>query len=123
MTRDVLRISDGILRYDRRDFAKGEIVRAVEHSAVRIAASVDEVVLRFLRRRDKHTRPVEILRDLRLWRFWPEVAEEDDERIAFCRLYFVEGGEHILFVLHCRLRFVDVAFVFERGDDCFAPFL
>ena len=80
------------------EVAHPEVVRAVEHAAVGVAAAVDEVAVA-LGCRDEHDGPVEALGDERLGGLGAEVAEEHGEGVAAGLHGLVDGGEHVLLVL------------------------
>ena len=86
--------------------AQAEVVGAVEHAAVSIAAAVDEVLACLFRSGHIHDRAVELARNQRLRRLWAEVAEEDDKGIAASVLGFFDSGQHVLLVLDRLFYFV-----------------
>ena len=114
----VLRVADRILGHHGLDLAQAEVVRAVEHAAVRVAAAVDQVVHALLGGGGVHDRAVKVLRDKRLGSLGAEVAEEHDESGAARGLHVLDGAEHILLVLHGDLALVDLsAELLMRGGD------
>lgn len=86
--------------------AQAEVVRAVEHAAVGIAAAVDEVLAGLFRSGHVHDRAVELAGNQGLRRLRAEVAEEDDEGIAAGVLGFLDGGQHVLLVLDGLFHFI-----------------
>ena len=85
-----------------------EVVGAVEHAAVGVAAAVDEVAVA-LGGGHEHAGAVEVFGDQGLGRLGAEVAEEDDQRVAAGGLDVVDGLEHVLLVLNGDGALVDVA--------------
>lgn len=85
-----------------------EVIRTVQHAAVRIAAAVDQVAVA-LGGSHEHTRAVKILGDEGLRGLGAEVTEEDDEGIALRRFDVSDGLEHVIFVLDSDGTFVHAA--------------
>ena len=98
--------ADRILGDEGLEVAQAEVVRAVEHAAVGIAAAVDEVLASLFRSGHVHDRAVELAGNQGLRRLRAEVAEEDDEGIAAGVLGFLDGGQHVLLVLDGLLHFI-----------------
>jgi len=85
-----------------------EVIRTVQHAAVRIAAAVDQVAVA-LGGCDKHARAFKILGDERFGRFRAEVSEEDDKGVAACRVDVGNGLQHIVLVFDGHGTFVHAA--------------
>ena len=98
--------ADRILGDEGLEVAQAEVVRAVEHAAVGIAAAVDEVLASLFRSGHVHDRAVELAGNQGLRRLRAEVAEEDDEGIATGVLGFLDSGQHVLLVLDGLLHFI-----------------
>ena len=88
--------------------AHTEVIRAVQHAAVSVAAAVDEIAVA-LGGCDEHARAVKILGDERFGGLGAEVAEEDDEGIAVRGLDVGDGPEQVGFVLDGDGTFVHAA--------------
>ena len=114
---ELFRRADRILGDEGFEVAQAEVVGAVEHAAVSIAAAVDEVLARLFSCGHIHDRAVELARDQRLRRLRTEVAEEDDEGIAAGVLCFFDSGQHVLLVLDGLLHFIEVAVFLLVGRD------
>ena len=124
LVRQLIRRADGIFRDVALQVAHTQIVGAVQHTAVSVAAAVNHVAVAF-RRCHKHARAVEILCNQRFGGFRAEVAEEHDRRVALVRLQLLNRLEHVLLVLHRRLDFDDVELLLaalfrNRGTALFA---
>ena len=113
--RDVLGGADGVLGDPGLEMAHPEVVGAVEHAAVGVAAAVDKVVAGLLGGGDVHAGAVEILGDEGLGGLGAEVAEEDHEGVAAGGLDVVDGLEHIELVLDGGLALVDVDAALSAG--------
>ena len=98
--------------------AHAEVIRTVQHAAVRVAAAVDEVAVA-LGGCHEHARAVKIPGDERFGRLGAEVAEEDDEGIAVRGLDVGDGLEHVGFILDGDGTFVHAALA-GFGDVCAA---
>ena len=89
--------------------AQVQIVGTVEHSAVGITASVNQIVARFFGSRNKHARSVKKLCNLCFGGLRSKVSKEHDQSIASGRFYLVNGFEHVLFVFNSCLCFVETS--------------
>ena len=78
--------------------AHAEVVGAVEHAAVGVAAAVNQVAVA-LGRRHEHAGAVKVLGDQGLGGLGAEVAEEDHQRVAAGRLDILHRLEHVELVL------------------------
>lgn len=85
-----------------------EVVRAIRHAAIRIAAAADEVAAA-LGSRDEHTRTVEVFCNQGLRRLRAEVAKKDDKRIAGGRFDVGNGFEHVSLIFAHDGAFIDAA--------------
>ena len=114
---DILGGADGILGDVALEMAHAEVVGAVEHAAVGVAAAVDEVAVT-LGGGNEHAGAVEVLGNQRLGRLGAEVAEEDNQRVDAGGLHVVDSLEHVGLVLNGDGALIDVA---AAGlDDGFA---
>ena len=82
------------------DGSKMEIVACVQHAAKGVAPTLQKIVLRFLRGRYKHLRPVKMFGEKSLSDFRPEIAEINAKRIAARSLYIIKGLDHMNLALH-----------------------
>ena len=88
----------------------GEVVAAVEHTAIGVATAVDHVAVA-LSGRDEHARAMELLGDERLGGLRTEVAKEHDEGVAASLAHLFDGLEHILLILYCSLAVIYLALI------------
>ena len=88
----------------------GQVVRAVEHTAISVATAVNHVAVA-LSSRNEHARTVEFLGDERLRSLRTEVAQEHNQCIAASLLHLVESFQHVLLVLNSGLALVKFAFI------------
>ena len=79
--------------------AHPQVVRAVEHAAVGIAAAVDEVAVTFSGS-DEHAGAFELLRDQRFGGLGAEVSQEDHQGVAAGGLHVLHGLEHVQLIFH-----------------------
>ena len=112
---DVLGGADGILGDPGLEVAHAEVVGAVEHAAVGVAAAVDKVLAGLLGGGGVHDRAVEVLGDEGLGGLGAEVAEEDDQGVAAGGLDLVDGLEHVELVLDGGLALVYVEAALGTG--------
>ena len=109
--------ADGVLGDIALEVAHAEVVRAVEHAAVGVAAAIDEVAVA-LGRRHKHAGAVKVFGDEGLGRFGAEVAQKYRQRVAAGGLGLGHSGEHVLLVFDGSLHLDDVkALGLARRDD------
>jgi len=106
--RDILRRADRILGDVALQVPHTEVIRTVQHTAVRIAAAVDQVAVA-LGGSHEHTRAVKISGNERFRRLRAEVAKEDDKGVAACRVDVGDGLEHIVLVFDGHGAFVHAA--------------
>ena len=85
-----------------------EVVRAIQHAAIRIAAAADEVAAA-LGSRDEHARIVKVFCDQGLRRLRAEIAKKDDKRIAGGRFDIGNGFEHVSLIFDRDGAFIDAA--------------
>ena len=104
----LLRRADGRFGNVRLQVAHAQIVGAVQHAAVRVAAAVDHISVA-LGRRHEHARAVKVGGDQRFRRFRAKVAKEDHQRAAAVRLHVGHGGKHVLLVFHRHRALVQLA--------------
>ena len=90
--------ADRIIRDVRPQLAQADVVGGVEHAAIGIAASVDEIFSCLLGGGREHDRAVEALGQDGRRPFGAEVAQEDDQGVDAGRLDFVQGLEGVLLV-------------------------
>ncbi len=88
----------------------GEVVAAVEHTAISVAAAVDHVAVA-LSGRDEHAGAMELLGDECLGGLRSKVAKEHDEGVAASLAHFLDSLEHILLVLYCGLAVIYLALI------------
>ena len=112
--RDILRRADRILGDIALQMAHAEVIRTVQHTAVRIAAAVDQVAVA-LGGSHEHTRAVKISGNERFRRLRAEVAKEDDKGVAACRVDVGNGLQHIVLVFDGHGAFVHAALT-SLGD-------
>ena len=75
-----------------------EVVGAVQHTAVRVAAAVDHVAVAFGSSHEHHG-AVELFGDQGLGRFGTEVAQEDASGVAAGGVQLIHRLEHVQLVL------------------------
>ena len=100
--------SDRVGRDIRFQVAHTEIVRAVQHTAVSVAASADKVVARLLGCRRVHHRSVKILCNKRFGSLGTKVPQEHNQRVAARCFRLIDSLEHIDFVFNRGLALVNV---------------
>ncbi len=119
--RAVLRVADRVFRDVGLDVPQLQVVAGVQHAAVSVAASADEVVLALFRCCAEHHRAIApVLREQGLGDLRSEVAEEYAERVAARRVHVRERVHHVDLALDDRDRaLVDVfrAVLFRVGFD------
>ena len=109
----------GILRDEGFQTPHSQIIGAVQHTAVGVAPTVNQILPGFLCGGGVHTRTVEILCNQRLGRLRAEIAQKDHKRVAARGLHVLYRLQHILFVLHRHRAFVDLRTGFSaRGGYC-----
>jgi hypothetical protein len=91
---DVGRRAHGVLGDVGRDVAHAQVVGAVEHAAVGIAAAAHQVAVA-LGGAHVHARAIEALGDEGLGGLGPEVAQEHAERVRAGVGGLLDGGQHI----------------------------
>ena len=104
---DLLGGAHRILRNVALEMTHAQVIGAVEHAAVSVAAAVDHITVA-LGSRHEHARAVEVLGDQSFRSFRTEVAQEHGQRVAASLVHFGHGLEHVLFVFDGGLRFVDL---------------
>ena len=110
--------ADGVLGDIAPEMAHAEVIRAVEHTAVGVAAAIDKVSVP-LGGGHEHAGAVKVFGDEGLGRLGAEVAEEDDQGVAARGLHVFDRFEHVLLVFHRDGTFIDIA---AAGfDDGLAP--
>ena len=90
--------------------AHAEVVRAVEHTAISVATTVDHVAVAFSSS-NKHARTVEVLCNKSFGSLRTEVAEEHYESVASSFFHFCHCLEHIFLILDSCLTVKEFAFV------------
>ena len=118
---DILRGAHGIGGDIGLEMAHAQVVGAVEHAAVGVAAAVDEVLAAFLSGSHIHDGAVKPLGDERFRRLGTEVAQEHHQGIAARALYFVHGFEHILLIFHRGFAFVQIQSLALAGGHDGSP--
>ena len=110
-------VADGIFRDIALQVAHAQVVGAVQHSAVGVAAAVDHVAVAF-RRGHEHHGAVEVLRHQGFRRFRTEVSEEHAGSVALVGLQLFNSLQHIIFIFHRGLDLHEIdLFVSQlRGD-------
>ena len=88
------------------DVSHSQVVGTVEHSAVGIAAAVDQISVS-LCRAGVHHRAFELLGNQGLRRFRAEVAKEDYQSIAAVFFYIIKGFQGIVFILNCNRALIE----------------
>ena len=104
---DFLSGADRILRNMSADLAHTEVVRAVEHTAVSVATSINQVFAGFLSGSSVHDRAVKTLCNQGFRGFRAEVAEEYAQSITSGFLNLIDCLQHIQFILNSSLCLVD----------------
>ena len=95
----VLGIAHRIVRDISLGVPKGQIVARIQHAAVSITASVNEILLGFLGSGAEHLRAVKVLGQQGFRNLRTEVAEIDAEGVAAVCFDVVQGIYHINFGL------------------------
>ncbi len=108
--RNVISGSYRILRNIALEVAHSEVVGAVQHTAVSIAAAVDHVAVT-LGSSHEHYGAVEVLSDQSLGSLGTEVAEENYKCVALSLLNILNRLEHIKLVLHSYGTLIEVTLV------------
>ena len=99
------------------EMAHTQVVGAVEHAAVSIAAAIDEVAVP-LGGGSVHAGTVKVLGNQRLRRFGAEVAQEDGQGVASGGFDLLDSLQHVLLIFHGRLALVDIrALGLAGGSD------
>ena len=108
--RDVISGTYRIFRNIALEVAHSEVIRAVQHAAVSIAAAVDHIAVT-LGSCYEHNRAVKVLRDQGLGSLGTEVSEEYYECVALCLVNIIYGLEHIKLVLNRYGTLIEVTLV------------
>ena len=111
----ILRRSDGIFRDITFQMPHSQIVGAVQHSAVGVTASVNQIVTAFFSGGGVHYGTVKVFCNQRFRGFGTKVAQKNDKCIASGGFGFLHRFQHIRFVFHGGFAFVNVGSVCLTG--------
>src|SRR5699024_3629998 len=93
----------GILGDDSLQLAQTQVIGAVQHTAVSVAAAVTQVVAVLFGSSHIHHRAVELLGNQGLGGLGTKVAQENHQCITFSSPGLSNGFQHILFVFNSLL--------------------
>ena len=105
---DVLRRAHGVLRDVALQMAHPQVVGAVEHTAVGVAAPIDEVAVP-LGGGHEHTGAVKVFGNEGLGGLGAEIAQEHHQGVAAVLVHIGQGFQHIQLVLNGDRALVEVA--------------
>ena len=105
---DVLRRAHGVLRDVALQMAHPQVVGAVEHTAVGVAAPIDEVAVP-LGGGHEHTGAVKVFGNEGLGGLGAEIAQEHHQGVAAALVHIGQGFQHIQLVLNGDRALVEVA--------------
>ena len=98
--RALLRVSHGVFGNIGLDLPKLQVVAGVQHAAVSVAPSADQVISAFLRRGDKHGGAVKVFCQESLGNFRAKIAQVHHQSVAPGLFYVLQRLYHVDLAFH-----------------------